>query len=196
MDSPSHSQDFQEILRQIEGGDSSARDRLLELSYAELRQIAGRAMRGEVASHTLQPTALIHEAVLRIFKKDDMPALSNRAYFYGAMARAMQRILVEHARKRNAKRRGGEHERLPLDETLLCVEEQSGVDLLSLDEALHRLELQDRRSYEVVALRFFAGMEHKQIAEQLGVSLSTVDREWRFARVWLKQELGGGRSLH
>ena len=178
----------------MEAGDSSARDRLLEISYAQLRQIAGRAMRGESGSHTLQPTALIHEAVIRIFKKNDMPALPNRAYFYGAMARAMQRILVEHARKRNAKRRGGDHERLPLDDTILCVEEQSGVDLLSLDEALSRLERHDKRSYEVVVLRFFAGMEHKQIAEELGVSLATVDREWRFARVWLKQELGDGRS--
>ena len=195
MELPAPSQEIQDILRNIENGDPSARDRLLEISYAKLRQIAGHAMRGEPGNHTLQPTALIHEAVIRIFKTGDLPALPSRAYFYGAMARAMQRILVEHARKRKAKRRGGDHARLPLDQTVLYVEEQSGVDLLSLDEALRRLELHDKRSYEVVVLRFFAGMEHKQIAEELGISLSTVDREWRFARVWLKQELGDGRSV-
>ncbi len=192
MESPSNPQEIHDMLRHIEAGDLSACDRLLEISYAQLRQIAGRAMRGEAGSHTLQPTALIHEAVIRIFKKDDMPALPNRAYFYGAMARAMQRILVEHARKRKAVRRGGDRERLPLDETMLCVEAQSGVDLLSLDDALRRLELHDKRGYEVVALRFFAGMEHQQIAEELGVSLATVNREWRFARLWLKKELEGG----
>jgi RNA polymerase sigma factor (TIGR02999 family) len=191
MESPPNPEDVQRLLRGIAAGDSSARDRLLEISYAQLRQIAGRAMRRESGSHTLQPTALIHEAVIRIFQQDDMPTLPNRAYFYGTMASAMKRILVEHARKRQAKRRGGDHERLPLDETILSIEQRSGIDLLSLDEALNRLEDHDRRSYEVVVLRFFAEMEHQQIADELGVSLSTVHREWRFARAWLKQQLGG-----
>ena len=179
-----------DILRQIEAGDISARDRLLELTYDQLHRIAGNAMRNERSSHTLQPTALIGEAVLKIFKKDDMPDLPNRAYFFGAMARAMRQILVDHARKRGAQRRGGDLDRVPLDDTVCGVEDESGADLLSLDEALTRLEQHDKRTYEVVSLRFFAGLEHKQIAKELGVSLSTVDREWRFARAWLKKELG------
>ena len=190
MASSSKSTEILEILRSIEAGDTDARDRLLELSYDQLRNIAGQAMRSERASHTLQPTALINEAVLKIFKKDDMPALPNRAYFYGAMARAMRQILVDHARKRNALRRGGDQQRVPLDDTICSVEEESGADLLSLDEVLTRLEQHDKRTYEVVVMRFFGGMEHKQIAEELGVSLSTVDRDWRFARAWLQKELG------
>lgn len=186
------SEEIVDILQQVESGDIAARDRLLEITYDQLHRIAGNAMRQERASHTLQPTALIGEAVLKIFKKDDMPALPNRAYFFGAMARAMRQILVDHARKRAALRRGGDLERVPLDDTVCGVEDESGADLLSLDEALTRLEQHDKRTYEVVALRFFAGLEHKQIAEELGVSLSTVDREWRFARAWLKKELGDG----
>lgn len=189
MNSPS-STEIAGVLRQIEAGDLSARDRLLDISYEQLHRIAGNAMRLERASHTLQPTALVNEAILKIFKKDDMPALPNRAFFFGAMARAMRQVLVDHSRKRNAHRRGGDLERVPLDDTICYVEDESGADLLSLDEALTQLEQHDKRTYEVVVLRFFGGLAHKQIAEELGVSLSTVDREWRFARAWLKKELG------
>lgn len=186
----SNSAEILSLLRLIELGDPSARDRLLEISYEHLRRIAANAMRHERAGHTLQPTALIHEAVAAIFDKDDMPALANQGHFYGLMARAMKQILVDHARKRNAQRRGGGKERVPLDETICRVEESSDADLLSLDEALTRLEQHDKRSCEVVILKFFGGMEHARIANELGVSLATVDRDWRFARVWLKRELG------
>jgi len=187
------SNELTQTLQSIQDGDDSAQNRLLALSYDELRRIAAGLMRRERADHTLQPTALVHEAIMRFFplsgKNSDVPAIPNRAYFFGAMAQAMRRILVEHARTKNSQKRGGDFEKVPLDFTLQCVEQVTGSDMLELDELLDRLQQLDDRTCRVVMLRCFAGLEISDIAKQLSVSPSTIDREWRFARAWLKKEM-------
>lgn len=181
-------------LQSLRDGDRSAQDRLMVLAYDELRRMAAGLMRRERPDHTLQPTALVHEAVLRFFhdsdKNTDASAIPNRAYFYGAMSQAMRRILVEHARRKATEKRGGQVDRQPLDVTQHYVEQATGADMLQLDELLERLEQLDARTCQVVLLRCFAGLELDEIALQLDVSPSTIDREWRFARAWLKKELG------
>ncbi len=184
---PNH--DLTLLLESLGNGEEGAEDRLLSLTYEELRGIARGLMQREVAGHTLQPTALVHEAVLRFFATDDISQIPNRAYFFGAMARAMRQVLVDHARKRNAQKRGAEMQRVPLDDTLQFVEQASGFDVCALDEVLSRLESLDPRASQVVLLRCFAGLEMKEIAAQLEVSVATIDREWRFARAWLRKEM-------
>jgi RNA polymerase sigma factor (TIGR02999 family) len=180
-------------LRSLRDGDAGAQHRLVELAYDQLRRMAAGLMRGERPDHTLQPTALVHEAVLRFFHNldaaDDASTIANRAYFFGAMSQAMRRILVEHARHKATEKRGGRLERIPLDVTLIAVEQVTGADMLQLDELLQRLEKLDPRTCQVAMLRCFAGLELDEIARQLQVSPSTIDREWRFARAWLKEEL-------
>ena len=182
-------QDLTLVLERVGAGDQQAQEELFALAYEELRELAARLMRRERQDHTLQPTALVNEAALKVFQPEALSQVPNRSYFFGAMAQAMRRILVDYARKRHAQRRGGSARREPLDETLRFVEENSGANILALDEALSRLQLQDERTYQVVMLRFFAGLEHKEIASQLNVSVSTVDRDWRFAKAWLRNEM-------
>ncbi len=186
-DPPDH--ELTQILQSLGRGDKEAEGRLMSLTYQELRGIAQALMQQEAAGHTLQPTALLHEAVLRFFHKDDISDVPNRQYFFGAMARAMRQVLVDHARKRNAQKRGASRQRVPLDDTLQFVEQASGFDVLALDELVSRLESLDPRAGQVVMLRCFMGLELKEIAAQLSVSQATIDREWRFARAWLRKEL-------
>ena len=185
--------DLTRSLQSIQSGDTDAVNALLQLTYNELRQMAAGLMRREREDHTLQPTALVHEAILKFFHaadgKIDVSAIPNRAYFFGAMAQAMRRILVDHARTKKSQKRGGNWERVPLDITVASVEQMSGTDLLVLDDLVDRLQSLDERTARVVMLRCFAGLELTEIADQLEVSLSTIDREWRFARAWLKTEL-------
>ena len=182
------------ILQAMRAGDPAAQQRLIAIAYDELRRIAMSMMQRERADHTLQPTALVHEAVLRFFdaaRSDDAIPVPDRAYFFASMAQAMRRILVDHARSKAAQKRGGGMPRVPLDVTLQYVEASCGLEMLQFDETLERLEQLDARTFQVVMLRFFSGLEMDQIAEQLSVSPSTVDRDWRFARAWMKKELEG-----
>jgi RNA polymerase sigma factor (TIGR02999 family) len=181
--------DITQLLAELAEGDASARDKLLDVAYDELKQLAQGFMRRERPDHTLQPTALVHEAVLRIFGRPTATSIPNRSYLFAMAAHAMRRILVEHARRKGAERRGGHFERVPLDDVIESIETTHGVLLLDLEEALKKLEGINRRLCDVVTMRFFGGLEMQQIADHLHVSLTTVERDWRFARAWLRQEL-------
>jgi RNA polymerase sigma factor (TIGR02999 family) len=177
------------LLKEWSAGDQRALDRLTPLVYEELRQLATRYMRRERLGHTLQTTALIHEAYLRLIDANDVNWQS-RAHFFAIAAKLMRRILVEHARRRDAHKRGGSVIRLPLDETL-AVADKTDVDLLAIDEALDRLAAVDPQQARVVELRFFSGLSVEETAAALGVSPKTVKRDWSVARAWLRREIGG-----
>ena len=180
------------LLDRVNDGDSSAAEALMPLLYDELRGLAGGYLRGERAGHTLQPTALVHEAFLKLVGQKNADYKS-RGHFMAIAAVAMRRILVNHAEKRSAAKRGGGANRVPLADDLAVVESRD-LDLVALDEALNRLAERDARKARVVEQRFFAGMEMSQIAENLGVSLVTVKRDWEFARTWLTREIQAGAT--
>lgn len=172
-------------------GDRAALDRLLPLVYDELRRIAARHLERERPDHTLQPTALVHEAYFRLVDQRQVD-WKNRAQFLGLAAEMMRRILVNHARDRNALKRGGGLHRVALTEEL----EQPGpdVDIQLLDDALRRLAEHDPRKAQIVELRFFGGLTNAEAADVLQVSLATVERDWKFARAWLFDALAGPTS--
>jgi RNA polymerase sigma factor (TIGR02999 family) len=176
-----------QILAAVSEGDSKAAAELLPLVYEELRKLARANMKRESEGHTLQPTALVHEAYMRLVGGADVK-WDNRGHFFGAAARAMRRILVERARARGRIKRGGERKRVEMVEEMMAVEPES-TDLLALDEALDRLEKYDRRKCEVVMLRYFAGLSIEETAAGMGLSPATVKNEWAFARAWLHREL-------
>ncbi|MBI5435326.1 MAG: RNA polymerase subunit sigma-70 [Planctomycetes bacterium] len=177
------------LLRRVEAGDAEAANELFAVLQQELRALAGELMRAERAGHTLQPTALVHEAWLKLFGGATVHA-SDRAHFLRAAARAMRHVLVDHARgKRCAKRDAGKLEALDL--TLAAVEGPEQVELVALDEALLRFAELDPVGARVVELRFFAGLGNDEVAAVLGVSTPTVERAWRAARLWLSRALGG-----
>ncbi|HVS66092.1 MAG TPA: sigma-70 family RNA polymerase sigma factor [Thermoanaerobaculia bacterium] len=167
-------------------GSDAALDELMPIVYSELRAIAAGQLRGERADHTLQATALVNEAFLRLVNQDRV-LWQNRGHFFAVAARAMRRILVDHARRRNARKRGGNDRRVPLDDVEIAVAAE--VDLLELEASLTRLEALDSRQARIVELRFFAGCTMEEVAEALGISASTAKRQWRLARVWLRGEL-------
>ena len=177
------------LLKEWSAGDQEALDRLLPLVYEELRRQATRYLRRERPGHTLQTTDLINEAYLRLVEAQDVPWQS-RAHFFGVAANLMRRILVEHARRREADKRGGSLIRVPLDEASAATDE-TDVDLLAVDEALDRLALMDEQQARIVELRFFSGLSVEETAEVLGVSTKTVKRDWSAARAWLAREIGG-----
>ena len=179
-----------QILQRLETGDEAARGDLLEVAYEELRKMAGGMMRRERANHTLQPTALVNEAVVRLMDAEALKDAKNRAYFFGVMATAMRQVLVDHARKVRALRRGGDREKQALDIAIEEMESEHGVDLLALDDALNQLAGASVRQAEIVTLRFFGGLSMPEISEHLEVSLSTVEKDWKVARAWLKRQLG------
>jgi RNA polymerase sigma factor (TIGR02999 family) len=176
------------LLEEIRAGNAAAGERLVERIYGELHQVAVGLMGAEQADHTLQPTALLHEAFERLFRADLFHHAPNRAYLFGAAVRAMRQVLVEHARRRKAARHGGGHNRLALDAVLLYFEERS-LDIEALHEALDRLALLHERQSQVVTLRFFGGFTVEEIAAQLGVSTFTIENDFRIARAWLRQQL-------
>ena len=180
--------DVTQILREAEQGDPIAAERLLPLVYEELRNLATRRMAQESAGHTLQPTALVHEAWLRIRKPDEQARFANRAHFFSAAAEAMRRILVDSARRKKRLKHGGEFERVDVEQVEIPLPMPAD-ELLALDEALDRLKLVDVRAAEVVKLCFFVGLTQEQAAKELGVSISTAERLWGFARAWLFQEV-------
>lgn len=177
------------LLARARSGDATASEALIRALYGELRGIAARCLRSERAGHTLQPTALVHEAYLKLVNQQDADYKS-RGHFMAIAAMVMRRILVSHAEKRSAAKRGGKAARLPLDDDELPARAQE-LDLLALNDALDRLAARDARKARIVEQRFFAGVEMSQIAEHLGVSLSTVKRDWEYARTWLMRELAG-----
>jgi RNA polymerase sigma factor (TIGR02999 family) len=182
------------LLKQLAAGDGRAKDQLIHLAYDELRDLADRLMRRERPDHTLQPTALVHEAALRVLGSDAKLQFDARGAFFGTMATAMRRVLIDYARRRRAERRQGERVRVPLDDVVEILEDSHRLNLLDLDEALVELENLDSRQSAVVVQRFFGGFELQEIADHLSVSLSTVEKDWRLARAWLRQRLGGKMS--
>jgi RNA polymerase sigma-70 factor, ECF subfamily len=177
------------LLGAFRDGKPAAEARLMELTYRELRKIARGLMRRERSTRTLQTTDLLHEAYLRLVDHAAIP-WRDRAHFFQVAAHLMRQILVDHARKRHASKRGGGAAEISLDRALDIAEAQSA-DLLALEEALSRLEALNDRQCQVVEMRFFAGMSEDEIAGVLNVSARTVNREWRMARAWLYQELYG-----
>jgi RNA polymerase sigma factor (TIGR02999 family) len=190
--SPTHAGNVTMLLVRAGAGDSKATDELLPLVYDELRGLAAKHLAGERPNHTLQPTALVHEAYLRLVGPGEV-TWDNRAHFFGAAARAIRRILTDYARARDSAKRGGGWSRVSVDELRIAAPE-AGVDLLALDEALDRLAELDAQKSKVVELRFFAGLTAEETALALGVSPSTVARDWQFARVWLQRELSRGET--
>ena len=173
-------------------GDARVLDRLLPLVYAELRQIAARRLRRERAGHTLQPTALVHEAYLRLVEQRNVD-WHDRAHFYGVAAQVMRRILVDHARRHAARKRGDGAHRVPLEEVVMVLAAPD-TSVLALDQALTRLERVDPGLAQIIELRAFGGMTIDEAAHVLKVSPSTAKREWRTAKAWLTRELGSSKS--
>jgi RNA polymerase sigma-70 factor, ECF subfamily len=175
------------LLIQLTDGDGAALEELLPLVYNELRRLAGNYLRRERVSHTLQPTALVHEAYLRLVDQTQVQ-WQNRAHFFGVAAQMMRRILVDHARQHHAEKRGGEFQKLSLDENIDVLGDRAG-ELVALDEALERLNAIDPQKRRVVELRFFGGLSVDETAEVLNVSAPTVKRQWRMAKAWLYGEI-------
>jgi RNA polymerase sigma factor (TIGR02999 family) len=177
--------DVTQILNQIEQGDSSGTEQLLPLVYDELRKLAAARMAKESPDHTLQATALVHEAYVRLVGPGKDQSWKSRGHFFSAAAESMRRILVESARRKSGPKAGGGHQRVELSDVTPAISE-SQIDILALNEALDRLAAKDPRSAELVKLRFFAGLTLEEIAEALEVSVSTVTRQWAYARTWLE----------
>ena len=180
------------MLEAVQQGDPKAAEELLPLVYEELRRLAAYKMAGEAAGQTLQPTALVHEAYLRLVSKADRQ-WDGRRHFFGAAAEAMRRILVENARRKRCLKRGGQLERVDL-EAVELPSPMPDADLLALDAVLDRLAETDSRAAELVKLCFFVGLSQPQAAKELGLSLSTVERTWTYARAWLFRELQRDRA--
>ena len=180
--------DITQVLHAIEHGDPTAANELLPLVYEELRKLAAVRMANESAGHTLQPTALVHEAWLRLAGNDVQVAFANRAHFFAAAAEAMRRILIERARRKGAGKRGGDWQRIDLDKVDIAAEADDDT-LLLVDEALEKLAKEDAKAAEIAKLRFFGGLTLDEAAQVLGVTKRTADRYWAFARVWLFDEM-------
>jgi RNA polymerase sigma factor (TIGR02999 family) len=178
------------LLNAIENGDQVATERLLPIVYDELRRLARAQMAHERAEHTLQATALVHEAYLRLVG-DTGWTWKGRGHFFAAAAEAMRRILIEYARRKNAVKRGGQRERIDLDDELPAIATPMGNfdDLLALDEALTKFAIEEPAKAELVKLRYFAGLSFEEAAAALQISLTTAKRHWAFARAWLYEAL-------
>lgn len=186
------SQNLTQLLAAWSDGDQAALEELLPLVNAELRRLAGHYMRRESPGHTLQTSALVNEAYLRLIDQKQV-RWQNRAHFFGIAAQLMRRILIDHARKHQYQKRGGGAVRVLLDEAVAVVEARAA-ELLAVDEALERLTEMDARKGRIVELRFFGGLTEEETAEVMGVSLPTVQREWRTAKAWLHRMLTEGVS--
>ena len=187
--------DVTRILNAIEQGDFKAADELLPLVYEELRILATQKLSREKPGQTLQATALVHEAYIRLVESENQN-WSNRNYFFMATAEAMRRILIELARQKKSLKYGGDRQRLDLDDVVLtCDNGTFSNNLLALDETIEKLSRKDKLKAGVVKLRYFAGLTIRQTAEVLGSSPATIKRCWAYARAWLLQEIGGGNDL-
>ena len=185
--------DVTRLLNRLQKGDRKAESLLIPLVYDELRRLASAYMRRERPDHTLQSTALVHEAYIRLSDQRNV-SWQNRAHFFAVAARLMRRVLVDHARARLARKRGSRPDLIPLDKAFAFTPERSN-ELLVLDEVLNRLGEKDPRTLQVVELRFFGGLTVDQAAEAMGISPRTVKREWNFGRAWLRAELGAKEKV-
>jgi RNA polymerase sigma-70 factor (ECF subfamily) len=177
------------LLRQLKAGREDAAAELAPLIYQELHRLAAACMRRERPEHTLQPTALVNEAYIRLVGQRDV-RWQNRSHFYGIAARVMRRVLLDYARKRQSGKRGGHQKKVEFDENM-CGSDQQLEAALAVDECLQRLECLDPQQGRVVELRFFAGLNVEDTAQILGISTATVKREWQFAKAWLQREMNG-----
>jgi RNA polymerase sigma factor (TIGR02999 family) len=185
------------VLVAIEAGDPQAAEQLLPLVYGELRRLAAQRLAGEGPGHTLEPTALVHEAYLKLVGAEPRQPWNGRVHFFAAAAEAMRRILIDHARRKHRARRGGAMKCVELsdmDDIEMVTERRRADELLALDEALTKLAVAAPRKAELVRLRYFAGLTLEQAAELLGISRATADRHWAFARAWLYDAITGGHQ--
>jgi RNA polymerase sigma factor (TIGR02999 family) len=174
-----------QILSQIESGDPAAAEKLLPLVYEELRKLAAVRLAQEKPGQTLQATALVHEAYLKLVNTEEARQWNSRGHFFGAAAEAMRRILVDSAKRKQSAKRGGQLQRVGLDDDQIEAPSR-GIDLIALDEALGRLAVHDSRKAELVKLRYFAGLTLRQAADALRISESTADADWAYAKSWLR----------
>ena len=186
--SQQNSKNITETLREWSSGKQEALDSLLPLVYDELHRQAARFLRRERIGHTLQTTALINEAYLKLIDQQSVN-WQNRAHFFGIAAQAMRRILVDYAKSRHREKRGGANENLPLEAVSLAVSGEKGIDLEALDEALTRLSVMDIRQARIVELRYFSGLSIEDSAEVLRISTATVKSDWKLAKAWLYREI-------
>ena len=182
--------EFTHILERVEHGDPKAAAELLPIVYEELRHLAAQKMANEAAGHTLQPTALVHEAWMRL-GGSDAPTFQNRAHFFGAAAQAMRRILIEHARRRLAAKRGAGVEVVDLDGLEISSPLADDDQLLAVNEALEKFAAVDERKAELVKLRYFVGLNFEETAAALGIAVPTAKQWWAYARAWLTVEMRG-----
>jgi RNA polymerase sigma-70 factor (ECF subfamily) len=178
------------LLQQARAGDERAKRDVIALVYEELRRVAAHLMRRERPDHTLPPTAVVHEAVIRMVGEGVLDRAADRSFLFAAAARSMREILIDHARRRRADRRGGDRQRVPLDLVVDYFESQE-LDVVAVHEALDRLAKLNERQSQVITLRYFGGLTVPEVARALGVSVFTVERDWRFARAWLHGQLQG-----
>ncbi len=183
-------QDLTLILGRARAGDERARGELIALVYEQLRQVAARLMHRERTDHTLSPTAVVHEAVIRLLGDAVFDKSPDRAYLFASAARAMREVLIDHARRRAADRRGGGWSRVPLDLVVDYFEGQ-GLDIVAVHEALDRLATLNERQAQVMTLRYFGGLSVPEVAASLEVAVVTVERDWRLARAWIRDQLQG-----
>ncbi|TWU32210.1 ECF-type sigma factor [Novipirellula artificiosorum] len=181
--------DITQVLSAIEAGDPRAANDLLPLVYEELRRLAGSRMKQEASGQTLQPTALVHEAFMRLVGGDVSQQWDGRGHFFAAAAEAMRRILIENARRRGRAKRGGEIRRCDLHDDAAAVDPDNVEELLFLDEALNKLAVEDPQLAKLVELRYFTGLTIEETAKVLGVSPRTTKRNWAYARAWLQREM-------
>ena len=182
------SDEFADLVEQWQRGDRAALDAMLPTIYSELKRLARSYLRRERPDHTLQPTALVHEAYMKLLDQRHVD-WKNRAQFLGVAAGAMRRVLLHHAETRNAQKRHGGLERVTLDAELAAIEQHASVDMLDLNHALERLAAVDPRQSRIVELRVFGGLSIEEAAEVLDISPATVKRDWSVARLWLRREL-------
>ena len=173
------------LLQQCQNGDDSARERLFQAVDSKLRELATKMMRSERPDHTLQATGLVNEACFKVLRNGTIDSLENRRHLYATATRAMQQVLVDHARKRNTSKRGGDRKREAMDLVLDQFEEEHGVDFTELEGALNKLKQHSERQHQVVSLRFFSGLSIVDTAELMDLSRSTVEQDWRWARARL-----------
>ena len=180
-----------QILGRARGGDEHARGELVALVYDELRRVASRLMTRERTGHTLSPTAVVHEAVIRLLGEEVFDRAADRNFLFASAARAMREVLIDHARRRAADRRGGGWRRVPLDHLVDYFQDQ-GLDVVAVHESLDRLAEMNERQAQIMTLRYFGGMTVPEVANALGISVVTVERDWRLARAWLGTQLQRG----
>ena len=179
-----------QMLIELTDGKPDVVDRIYPYIYDELRRLAGSYLRRERSDHTLQPTALVHEAYIKLIDQTRVK-WQNRAHFFGIAAQVMRRILMDHARKHKADKRGGEFEKLPIEEEILVVSHDKSAELVALDDALQALADIDPQKAKIVELRYFGGLSIEETAEVMGVSVPTINRQWRMAKAWLYGQIAG-----